>query len=231
LALTPEGRTAIIPRAVKADVKLKEHQLTGIAWLQHLWSIGPQHCRGTVLADDMGLGKTVQALAAMLDEGGRHLVVAPTSVLTNWQREAARFAPGMRVNVYHGPERRLDPKADLTLTSYALLRIDLEELRAVDWSYAVLDEAQAIKNASSLTARSAYALRAKHRLVLTGTPVENRLEELWSLFRFLMPGLLGSESAFRDGFAKPIEAGDPRARRAHRGRVRPYVMRRIKSQV
>jgi superfamily II DNA or RNA helicase len=213
------------PEGLRAE--LRPYQRAGLQWLRFLRDMDLHG----VLADDMGLGKTVQALAAMLDSGGRHLVIAPTSVITNWQREAARFAPGLRVNVYHGSDRRLDPKADLTLTSYALLRIDLDQLRQTEWTYAVLDEAQAIKNASSLTARSAYALRAKYRLVLTGTPVENRLEELWSLFRFLMPGLLGSESAFREGFAKPIEAGDVRARRQLRGRVRPYVLRRLKSQV
>ncbi len=221
-----EGLPAVTdPPGLRAD--LRPYQRAGLQWLRFLREMDLHG----ILADDMGLGKTLQALAAMLDSGGRHLVVAPTSVLTNWHREAARFAPDLRVHVFHGPDRQLDPKADLTLTSYALLRIDLEELRAVEWTYAVLDEAQAIKNASSLTARSAFALRAKHRVVLTGTPVENRLEELWSLFRYLMPGLLGSESAFRDRFARPIEGGDDRARRALRGRVRPYVLRRLKAQV
>jgi superfamily II DNA or RNA helicase len=216
---------AVLPAGLRAD--LRPYQRAGMQWLSFLRHMDLHG----VLADDMGLGKTVQALAAMLEAGGRHLVIAPTSVITNWEREAARFVPSFRVNVYHGPDRELDPEADLTLTSYALLRMDIDRLRATEWSYAVLDEAQAIKNAHSLTARSAYALRARHRLVLTGTPVENRLEELWSLFRYLMPGLLGSESAFRDRFARPIEAGDGKARTALRNRVRPYLLRRLKQQV
>lgn len=216
---------ATVPAGLHAD--LRPYQRAGLQWMSFLRQMDLHG----VLADDMGLGKTVQALAAMLDAGGRHLVVAPTSVLTNWQREAARFAPSFKVDLYHGPDRVLDPEADITLTSYALLRMDIDRLRQTEWMYAVLDEAQAIKNPSSLTARSAFALRAHHRLVLTGTPVENRLEELWSLFRYLMPGLLGSEAAFRDRFSKPIEAGDDRARRALRSRVRPYVLRRLKQQV
>ncbi|MCA9491127.1 MAG: helicase, partial [Myxococcales bacterium] len=213
------------PKGLNAD--LRPYQRAGLQWLAFLRQMDLHG----ILADDMGLGKTLQALSGMLQAGGRHLVVAPTSVITNWARESARFTPSLKVCLYHGPDRKLDPKAQITLTSYALLRMDLDELRAVEWTYAVLDEAQAIKNAQSMTARAAFALRARHRLCLTGTPVENRLEELWSLFRFLMPGLLGSESAFRDRFAKPIEAGDDKARKALRARVRPYVLRRLKVQV
>ncbi len=212
---------------VGLTAELRPYQRAGLQWMRFLRDMDLHG----VLADDMGLGKTLQALCAMADAGGRHLVIAPTSVLTNWAREAARFFPHFRVCVYHGPDRELDPTATITLTSYALLRMDLEKLRAVEWDYAVLDEAQAIKNPGSLTARSAFAVRAKYRLCLTGTPVENRLEELWSLFRYLMPGLLGSEAAFKDRFVRPVEAGDPKARDALRGRVRPYVLRRLKSQV
>ncbi|HHO52405.1 MAG TPA: helicase, partial [Deltaproteobacteria bacterium] len=213
------------PGGLSAD--LRPYQRAGLQWLRFLRDMD----LNGVLADDMGLGKTVQALAAMLDAGGRHLVVAPTSVLRNWALEAGRLAPSLRVNVYHGPDRALDPTAELTITSYALLRIDLDVLRGQPWVYLVLDEAQAIKNPQSQTARAAYGISSAHRLALTGTPVENRLEELWSLFRFLMPGLLGSESAFKERFARPIEAGDARARGALRARVRPYVLRRLKQQV
>jgi hypothetical protein len=214
-----------VPPGLRAD--LRPYQRAGMQWAAFLRAMDLHG----ILADDMGLGKTVQALASMLDAGGRHLVIAPTSVLTNWEREAGRFAPSLKVCVYHGPDRVLSPDADVILTSYALLRMDIDKLRAIEWTYAVLDEAQAIKNPHSLTARSAYALRARHRLVLTGTPVENRLEELWSLFRFLMPGLLGTEATFRERFSRPIEAGDPKARSALRARVRPYVLRRLKQQV
>ena len=219
------------PPPAGLQAELRPYQVVGFQWLRFLAEMD----LSGVLADDMGLGKTVMTIAALLDAserepGARFLVVAPTSVLRNWEIEVRRFAPALGVNVYHGPSRRLSDAA-VTLTSYALLRMDLEVLRSRTWTYAVLDEAQAIKNASSQTARAAFALRAQHRLCLTGTPVENRLEELWSLFRFCMPGLLGSEEAFRDRFSRPIEAGDARARRALRGRVRPYVLRRMKQQV
>jgi len=213
------------PDGLRAD--LRPYQRAGFQWLRFLRDMD----LNGILADDMGLGKTLQALVAMLDAGGQHLVVAPTSVLSNWANEARRFVPQLKVNVYHGPDRRLDPDAHITLTSYALMRLDRERLGEIDWTYLVLDEAQAIKNARSQTARAAFGLRAHNRLCLTGTPVENRLEELWSLFRFLMPGLLGSEKAFRDRFVKPIEAGDSKARQLLRGRVKPYVLRRLKKQV
>ena len=214
----------VIPKGLVGE--LRNYQEAGFRWLRFLREVG----LNGVLADDMGLGKTIQAIAAMLDAGGQHLVVAPTSVLRNWEREIARFAPGLTVNLYHGSGRKLDG-ANVTLTSYALLRMDVETLREREWTYAILDEAQAIKNPDSQTAKCARRLRSLHRLALSGTPVENRLEELWSLFRFLMPGFLGSIEAFRERFARPIEAGDPRARDAMRRRVRPYVLRRLKTQV
>jgi superfamily II DNA or RNA helicase len=215
-----------VPIPVGLEADLRPYQRAGLQWMGFLREME----LSGVLADDMGLGKTVQALAAMLQSGGPHLVVAPTSVIRNWESEAKRFTPSLSVNVYHGPTRALDD-SDITLTTYALLRLDLEQLREREWTYAVLDEAQAIKNPSSQTARSACLLRARHRLALTGTPVENRLEELWSLFRFLMPGLLGSLEAFRERFSRPIETGSQRARKALRSRVRPYVLRRMKRQV
>lgn len=206
--------------------ELRHYQEGGYRWMRFLRGV---ELNG-ILADDMGLGKTIQAIAAMIDVGGQHLVVAPTSVLKNWEREANRFAPGMKVNIYHGPQRKLDD-SQITLTSYALLRLDVELLKQREWTYAILDEAQAIKNPDSQTARAARQIRARHRLCLTGTPVENRLEELWSLFRYLMPGFLGSVEAFRERFARPIENGDPKARDALRKRVQPYILRRLKQQV
>jgi SNF2 family DNA or RNA helicase len=215
------------PLAADLRATLRPYQEAGVAWMSFLRDMDLHG----VLADDMGLGKTVQTLAVLASTPGPHLVVAPTSVLHNWAREAARFLPGRKVAVYHGPGRRLDPEAWLVLTSYTLLRMDLDALSAVPWGYAVLDEAQAIKNPSSQTAVAAFALPARHRLALTGTPVENRLEELWSLFRFLMPGLLGTASGFRERFVKPIEAGEAGLRLALRKRVRPYLLRRLKRQV
>ncbi|MCO4744320.1 MAG: DEAD/DEAH box helicase [Proteobacteria bacterium] len=213
------------PDGLLAD--LRHYQRAGVGWLRFLRKV---ELHG-VLADDMGLGKTLQALSAVLDVGGRSLVVAPTSVLSNWKSEAARFAPGLKVCMYHGPNRVLDPDADLVLTSYTLLRMNLAELSAETWTYAILDEAQVIKNPQSQTARAACKLRADYRLCLSGTPVENRLEELWSLFRFLIPGFLGSLATFKARFARPIEAGDQDAAASLRRRIRPYVLRRLKSQV
>ena len=215
---------AALPDGFNAE--LRPYQQVGYQWLRFLRGVD----LNGVLADDMGLGKTVQALAALADAGGRSLVVAPTSVLGNWEREAKRFAPRLSVNIYHGPKRQLDD-SDLTLTSYALVRQDIDQLNEIEFTYAVLDEAQAIKNPDSQTAKAVRKLDARHRLCLTGTPVENRLEELWSLFHFLMPGFLSSKEAFRDRFVKPIEVGDAGAADALRRRVRPYVMRRLKKQV
>ena len=209
------------------NAELRPYQMVGFRWLGFLREMDLHG----VLADDMGLGKTIQALAAIASTEGPSLVVAPTSVLRNWARESARFTPDLKVNIYHGPGRVLDPTADLTVTSYALLRLDLARLREITWTYAVLDEAQAIKNPDSQTARAAFKVKAQHRLALTGTPIENRLEELWSLFKFLMPGLLGPRATFRDRFERPIEAGDQKAQALLRTRVKAYVLRRLKSQV
>lgn len=213
------------PEGLQAE--LRPYQVAGFRWLHFLREM---ELHG-ILADDMGLGKTLQAIAVLLDTPGPHLVVAPTSVLTTWEREMERFAPSLRVNMFHGPDRALDLRADVVVTSYALLRLDRRRLADRTWSYVILDEAQAIKNPDSQTARSASALQARHRLCLSGTPVENHLEELWSLFRFLMPGWLGPRQSFRDRFVKPIEVGDPKAKAALRARVRPYILRRRKNQV
>jgi SNF2 family DNA or RNA helicase len=163
-------------------------------------------------------------------------VVAPTSVLPNWQREAERFTPGLRVAVWHGQDRRERVEdlagADLVLTSYALARRDRDELMRTRWRYVLLDEAQNIKNAGSATAQACKALPADHRLALTGTPLENRLSELWSIFDFLMPGFLGAEEDFSERYEQPIEvAQDAGARDRLRRRVQPFVLRRLKTEV
>jgi superfamily II DNA or RNA helicase len=210
---------------------LRGYQQRGVDWIAWLQSVG----MGGILADDMGLGKTVQCLAAIacrwaVDASARVLVVAPTSVLSNWAAEVARFLPGEPACGYHGSRRSLGPER-IVLTSYSLLRLDLEALASIQWDTVVLDEAQAIKNPESQVAQCATRLRARHRLALTGTPVENRLEELWSAFRFASPGLLGSLPTFRERFAGPVSRGDTRARHALRRRVRPFVLRRLKQEV
>lgn len=217
---------------------LRDYQKEGLAWLQFL----REFSFGGILADDMGLGKTVQLLAHLQAEriAGRHdrpsLVVAPTSTLPNWKREAARFVPDLKVLVLHGPARseayeRL-AEADLAITNYAILGRDRELLEPHKFHLLVLDEAQNIKNAATRGAKAARALDARHRLCLSGTPVENHLDELWSLFEFLMPGFLGSSPAFRKEFRTPIEKRADRVTKERlTARVRPFLLRRTKQQV
>jgi SNF2 family DNA or RNA helicase len=215
----PEPR---LPADLRAE--LRSYQRQGVAWLQFLSDAG----LGGLLADDMGLGKTLQALCAVR---GRTLVVAPTSVIFGWAQQASQFRPGLRCSVYHGAKRALDRDADLTLTSYAILRLDAEILVREAWDTIVLDEAQAIKNPDSQIARAAFSLRGAFRLTLTGTPVENRLDELWSQLHFANPGLLGSLRDFRERYARPIASGEPGAAAHLRARIAPFVLRRMKSVV
>ncbi|HEX5065041.1 MAG TPA: DEAD/DEAH box helicase [Myxococcota bacterium] len=212
--------------ALPADLsaELRSYQRRGVDWLCALRDAG----LGALLADDMGLGKTLQALCALR---GRALVVAPTSVLPNWEEETRRFRPSLKVGLYHGPKRALDPAANVTLTSYAILRLDADALAAVGWDAVVLDESQAIKNPTSQVARAAYALRGAFRVALTGTPVENRLDELWSQLHFTNPGLLGGRSDFERQTARPIAEGNAEAAARLRERTRPFVLRRTKREV
>ncbi|MGY1898517.1 DEAD/DEAH box helicase [Nocardia gipuzkoensis] len=235
------------PVAVAAPVGLKTqlrpYQERGLAWLAAMSRMG---C-GAILADDMGLGKTVQVLALLVHERetaeataeppGPTLLVCPMSVVGNWQREAERFAPDLRVWVHHGAGRRAGAEldetvaaADLVVTTYALLARDAEELGRQHWARVVLDEAQHIKNAGTRQARAARSLRARHRLALTGTPVENRLEELRSIMDFAVPKVLGSPQSFRARFAVPIERErDQNAISRLRWLTQPFVLRRVKT--
>ena len=216
-----------IPRAaIDADLEdvLRPYQRLGVDWLVFLRRAG----LGALLADDMGLGKTLQALCAI---EGRTLVVAPTSVIHGWIREIERFRPHLQVALYHGPGRLLDASAQVTITSYALLRQDVEALTAITWDCVVLDEAQAIKNPESQIAQAAHRLDAHARFALTGTPVENRLDELWSQLHFLNPGLLGGRTDFRDRYSRPIADGDAEVAYRLRQRIRPFLLRRLKSEV
>jgi superfamily II DNA or RNA helicase len=226
LAALAEGFAGLPEAPLPEDcpAALRGYQREGVSWLALLGEAG----LGALLADDMGLGKTLQALCALR---GRSLVVAPTSVLPNWEAEVARFRPGLRVCLYHGPRRRLEPDADVVLTSYALLRLDQDVLAAERFGTVVLDEAQFIKNPDSQVARAARALDAEFRIALTGTPVENRLEELWSQLEFLNPGVLGSRRDFEERVARPVAAGDAEAAARLRARLRPFLLRRRKSEV
>jgi len=213
---------AKLPEGVTAH--LRTYQEHGYDWLTFLRDAE----FGAVLADDMGLGKTLQTICALR---GRALVICPKSVVYNWVDEIARFRPGLRTAIYHGAKRELDLNADVTLTTYAVLRIDVDRLAAQSWDTIVLDEAQAIKNESSQTARAAYLLRGAFRVALSGTPIENRLEELWSVMHFANPGLLGGRSDFQERYAIPVSNGDASAVARLHAKIRPFVLRRMKREV
>jgi len=241
---------------------LRSYQKIGLAWLQFLSELGA----GGILADDMGLGKTIQTLAVVAwrrerDGAMPSLVVAPTSVAPNWIREAERFVPGLKCILLHGLGRHAHyedvPQADLVVTTYALLRRDVERLRDIRFRYVILDEAQQIKNHAAATTAAAKSLPAEARLALTGTPIENRLLELWSILDFVNPGMLGSWRSFSRRYERPVVAAlaeappsdDPDAlvdpaevleaaqqaavdeAAALRARIRPFVMRRTKADV
>ena len=230
----------IQPLAAPAHFRaeLRPYQQEGLGWLQFL----RRHHLGGILADDMGLGKTVQTLAhlALEKQQGRlqkpSLIVAPVSTLGNWQQELHRFAPELDCLVLHGSRRResfqLIGKVDVVITGYPLLQLDSEVLLAHDYYLIILDEAQTIKNPRAKVSAMARALRAEHRLALTGTPVENHLGELWSLFDFAQPGLLGEERQFQRHYRTPIEKDGHRTRaRALAQRVAPFLLRRTKDAV
>jgi SNF2 family DNA or RNA helicase len=222
------------PRGLKAT--LRPYQEQGLSWLKFIHGIGS----GGVLADDMGLGKTLETIALLLsvkqeEKSVKALIVAPTSVVTNWVRELERFAPTLSVALWHGQGRKEQQDelgtADIIITSYALLRRDEEMLKELSLSYAILDEAQHIKNPMSATAAAAKRLNAGRRLALTGTPIENRLSEIWSIFDFVSPGLLGSLNKFEERFTRPIADGDHKTAARLRATIHPFILRRTKQEV
>ena len=226
-----------LPKMIKAE--LRDYQKEGFQWLQFL---ARHHLHG-ILADDMGLGKTLQTLAHIAAEiengqagGNPCLVVAPTSVVPNWEMEARKFTPSLKVIVLHGSTRKTKFKdigqSDLVITSYALLQRDEAEHLKQAYHLAILDEAQYVKNPHAKVSKAACELDARHRICLSGTPMENHLGELWSLARFLMPGLLGNLETFNKAFRHPIERqGDEAAQRALNARVGTLILRRTKDQV
>jgi superfamily II DNA or RNA helicase len=220
-------RPSAIPAGFSGE--LRGYQRDAVDWLRMMRDLG----LGAVLADDMGLGKTVMLIAHLLDRpDGPHLVVCPTSVVTNWEREIARFAPGLTVYRHHGPDRvdHLEVPTGVVVTSYGTLRRDIDMLAAVPWHVTALDEAQQVKNPETLGARAVRRLQSAHCVALTGTPVENRLRELWSVIDLTNPGLLGSRTRFDRRFARPVERrGDHRVRSQLRRLIAPFVLRRTKS--
>jgi SNF2 family DNA or RNA helicase len=239
--LSGEADRRLAPLATPDNFKgqLRPYQERGLAWLSFMNGLG----LGAVQADDMGLGKGVVALALLAHEReqgsspGPTLAVLPMSLVGNWQREAARFTPGLRVYVHHGTGRHRDEdlveavaQADLVLTTYATAARDAEMLARVEWGRVVCDEAQAMKNSGTRQARAVRAIPARCRIALTGTPVENHLTELWSIMEFANPGLLGPREVFRARYAMPIEAhGDEAAAAALKRATGPFILRRLKT--
>jgi len=232
------GKISPLPVPGEFHGTLRPYQSVGLSWLAFLrqWGLG------ACLADDMGLGKTIQVIALLLHEraagNGKRpsLLICPTSVVGNWQRELTRFAPDLAVLAYHGAARKqvnLAEQAtqhDVIISSYALLHRDEKHLAEVKWDDVILDEAQNIKNPGAQQSQAARKLDARWRAALTGTPVENRLAELWSIFQFLNPGYLGSQKDFQDRFARPIErASDPTATKRLKSLVGPFILRRVKT--
>lgn len=211
---------------------LRPYQKLGVYWMHFL----AQNGWGGILADEMGLGKTLQALAYLRTVAGRALVVCPSSLVSNWEREAGRFTPGRKVLVLQGPRRheafaQID-SADLVVTSYPLLRRDADRYRGMNFAAMVLDEAQHIKNPESQNAQAAQIIRAQRRFILTGTPIENSLRDIWSLMNFLMPGYLGSRNDFKERFEQAMQADPPGPeQRRLLQRIRPFVLRRLKQSV
>ena len=228
--------SVVIPKEFKGE--LRPYQQEGLNWLQFL----REYEFGGILADDMGLGKTVQALSHLTVEKSAKrmtapaLIIAPTSLMFNWRMEAERFAPNLKVLVLHGSERKKNFSTiadyDLVLTTYPLLKHDKDILLKNSFHFLILDEAQCIKNSKSLSTQIVQQINAKHRLCLTGTPLENHLGELWSLFHFMMPGLLGNEKQFNQLFRTPIEKNGDQTRRIHlMRRIAPFMLRRTKNNV
>jgi len=226
----------VLPASFKGE--LRPYQKEGLDWLQHLRA----HGLGGFLADDMGLGKTAQTIAHLVFEhaAGRldrpALIVVPTSLITNWTAEIAKFAPHLKTAVLHGLDRHERRQTldgiHVVITTYTLIARDVAEMRALPWHVVVLDEAQAIKSPAAKATRAVCLLDSRHRLCLSGTPIENNLEELWSQFAFLMPGLLGDRQGFTKRFRTPIEKRQDDTRRVQLvRRIKPFILRRTKSEV
>ncbi len=217
--------------------ELRSYQLAGLSWLWFMRELG----MGGILADDMGLGKTLQTLALLQSckeagESAPSLVVLPTSLIQNWRNESAKFTPELRVFLHSGVNRHRDPAVfadyDVVLTTYGIVRQDIEQLKAFPFSYVILDESQTIKNPESKTSKAVRKLLAKHRLSLTGTPIENTVMDIWSQMTFLNPGLLGGETFFKKFYVTPIERDKDLTQSAKLRRIiYPYILRRRKDQV
>lgn len=228
-----EAPEVALPETLQA--RLRPYQRRGFEWLCRNARAG----LGSIIADDMGLGKTLQVIAAIARlkedgelEAGKALIIVPTSLLTNWQRELERFAPGLGVAIFHGPKRRLARKArpDILLTSYGVARSDAARIRKLEWRLLVVDESQNIKNPDAQQTRAVKSIPAGAAIAMSGTPVENRLLEYWSVMDLVNRGYLGPAKRFEDQFGKPIQVhGDERVAERFRRVTAPFIMRRLKS--
>ena len=230
--------TPLPPGSADIRGELRDYQAYGVKWMAFLQKQGLGGC----LADDMGLGKTIQTIALLTDyyreceqtEKKPSLIVMPRSLLYNWRKELERFAPQLGVHTHYGQQRKLEKAGgkNIILTTYALLRNDIEILQEREFAYLILDEAQAIRNPSSRISRAVLLLKGEHRLALSGTPVENRLNEVYSLFRFLNPAMFGTEAAFNREYSNPIRKnGSETAMKILAGKIKPFILRRMKQQV
>jgi len=220
------GMDALPIAALPADltVELRPYQRQGVNWLRMMQTLR----LGAILADDMGLGKTLQVLCSLK---ARTLVICPTSLVANWLAEIKRFRPTVTAVPYHGTDRTLDTNAEITVTTYSILRLDSQLLASHNWGLVVLDEAQTIKNPESQVAQAAFTLNAESRVAMTGTPVENRLEDLWSLLHFANRGLLGTRDEFQARYAEPLQNGQTDPLVPLRQLIKPFVLRRTKHSV
>ncbi len=235
-----ESEEIDVPLSPHFKASLREYQQKGLEWLWRL----RKHNFGGVLADDMGLGKTVQTLALLQNDadtraGGQRIpsvLVVPSSLVFNWYHEIKKFSPELRVFIYSGQQRAKSPMLfrmhDIVITTYGTVRVDLEMLRKIEFNYVILDEGQSIKNPDAAISKAVKQLHSKRRLVLSGTPIENSLLDLWSIFQFAIPGLLGTEKHFKENFSNQIEKGgnSDAASRLHR-LINPFILRRTKEQV
>jgi len=237
--LSDNSQLELIDNPEKLNAELRDYQKRGVAWLRYLENLGLNGC----LADDMGLGKTMQVISLLVLEREQTqppptLLIAPTSVIGNWQKEIERFAPQLTTLIHHGSEREQDIDAfkqlcmqhDLLITSYTLARKDSKLLGALQWRRIVLDEAQNIKNPKAAQTKAILKLNGNSRLALTGTPVENRLMDLWSIFNFLNPGYLGKQAQFRKTYELPVQRdNDPRQSAILKKLIQPFILRRLKT--
>jgi SNF2 family DNA or RNA helicase len=245
--LHDKSQLEVLPDPKQLNGTLRAYQQRGVSWLHYLESLGLNGC----LADDMGMGKSFQVIARLVQEREAipktrkkaaplppTLLIAPTSVVGNWQKEIEKFAPQLRSHLHHGSDRAQTPEkfqsaiaqCDVVITSYSLIRKDVTVLSALTWQRIVIDEAQNIKNPKAAQTKAILQLPAQHRLALTGTPVENRLLDLWSIFNFLNPGYLGKEAQFRKAFEIPIQKDNDRTKSAIlKQLVEPFILRRVKT--